>query len=135
MSVLPPPQISAPSPSRINPAPTCTFSKICGGVDISGMDKRETATVLSIAHLTGWSAELIANKVYDYLGTNISPEKVWDTYKEWEDARNEDHLDGPTLVEEVKTNRVMVGILGEHEIKPYFSARPLSRTPRPVSIG
>jgi hypothetical protein len=135
MSVFPPHQISGPSPSKTGLASTRTLSRICGSVGISGLDKRETATVLSIAHLTDWSAELIANKVHEYLGTSISSEKVWDTYKEWEDARNEDRLDGPTLAEDVKTNRFMVEILEEHEIKPNFRARPLSRTPRPVSSG
>lgn len=90
--------------------------------------------MLSIAHMTNWSAELIANKVHEYLGISISPEKVWDTYKEWEDARNESRHDGPSVTEEIKTNRAIVGILRQHEIKPNFNARPLSQTPRPVSV-
>jgi hypothetical protein len=91
--------------------------------------------MLSIAHLTGWSAELIANKVHEYLGISISAERVWDTYKEWEDARNETWLSGPTWEEDFKTTKDMVGILRQYEIKPNFRARPLSRTPRPVGIA
>lgn len=134
MSVFPPPQISGPSPSRTSLASTRYFSRISGSVNIFGLGKREIATVLSITHMTDWSAEMIANKVHEYLGTSISPEKVWDTYKEWEDARNESQLDGPTLEEDVKTNRAMIGILRQHEIEPNFFARSLSRTPRPVSV-
>lgn len=90
--------------------------------------------MLSIAHLTDWSAELIANKVNGYFSTSVSPEEVWDTYKEWVDSRTESRLDGPTLAEHKNTNSAMVGILKQHEIEPNFNARPLSQTPRPVSI-
>jgi hypothetical protein len=91
--------------------------------------------VLSIAHLTDWSAELIAHKVDEYLDISISPEKVWDTYKSWEDARTEYRLDGPTLVEDKETSKAMVNILRRHGIEPKYDARPLSQTPRPVSIS
>jgi hypothetical protein len=135
MSVFSPDSVSGPTPPRSSHTPTHAFSRICGSVDIFGLNKRETATLLSIAHLTDWSAELIANKVCKYLGTSISPEKVWDTYKGWEDARNENQLDGPTWGEDIKTTRSMVGILKQYEIKPNIYARPLSQTPRPVSIA
>lgn len=108
--------------------------RVYGCADLLGFDKREIATVLSIAHLTGWSAELIANKMHEYLGTAISPEKVWDTYKQWEDARNETWLSGPTWEEDLKTTKDMVDILKKYAIKPDFHARPLSQTPRPVRI-
>jgi hypothetical protein len=135
MSVFPPPQIPGPSPSRTSHASTHGFSGICGSVDLFGSNKRETATVLSITHKTDWSAERIANKVHEYLGTSISPEKVWDTYKEWEDARNESRLDGPSFEDDIKTNRAMVAILRQYGIKPNFFAKSLSQTPRPVSIN
>jgi hypothetical protein len=135
MSVFPPPQIPGPSPSRTSYASTHGFSRISGSIDIFGSNKRETATVLSITHKTDWSAERIANKVHEYLGTSISPEKVWDTYKEWEDARNESLLDGPSFEEDIKTNRAMVAILRQYDIKPNFFAKSLSQTPRPVSIN
>ena len=99
-----------------------------------GLEKREIATMLSMAHLTGWSAELIANKLHEYLGTSTSAEKVWDTYKEWEDARGETWLSAPTWEEDFETTKDMVGILRRLEIKPNFHARPLSQTPRPVRI-
>lgn len=134
MSVPPPLLTSNFTPVRSNHPSSRSISRICGDADIVGLIKRETATVLSIAHLTDWSAELIAHKVNEYLDVSISPETVWDTYKSWEDVRTENRLDGLARVEDKETSKAMLSILRQLGIEPNFDARPLSHTPRPVSI-
>jgi hypothetical protein len=132
MSVFPFPLISDGPPRSSSLTAVRAIFRICGGTDVFGPDKRQTATIISIAHMTEWSAELIANKIHEYFGTETSAEIVWDTYKYWEDVRSEMHPNGPTLGEDLKITKDMVCILRQHEIMPNFHARPLSQTPRPV---
>src|SRR5256885_11844819 len=57
--------------------------QICGNVVIPAYEKVETAVVLVLAHLSGWSAERIANRVNEHFYTWITAEAVWEVYNSW----------------------------------------------------
>lgn len=106
--------------------------QICGNVVIPAYERDETAVVLVLAHLSGWSAERIANRVNERFYTWITAEGVWDVYSSWvnqhaqETDREVQHILDPF-------RKDILAILDEFGLEGTSTTRRLHLTPRPVS--
>jgi hypothetical protein len=112
--------------------PESTVDQICGNVVIPAYEKEETAVVLVLAHLSGWSAERIANSVNERFYTWITSEAVWEGYNSWVNQ----HANGSNG--EVQDNldpvrQDILAILNEFGLEDTSPTRRLNQTPRPVS--
>lgn len=112
--------------------PASTIDQICGDVVIPAYDKEETAIVLVLAHLSGWSAERIANSVNEHFYTWITAEAVWEVYNSWvnqpakgSNKEVQDFLD--------PFRQDILAIRNEFELEGKSTTRRLNQTPRPVS--
>jgi hypothetical protein len=109
---------------------TRSISRICAGTDILFLDKRKTATIVALAHSSGWSAERIANNCNEWFGTRfVTAELVWDTYNSW--RMNQSWMEQNGRRDEIRdSHEGLMLILRQHEIVP--TGKKLSQT-RPVS--
>ena len=110
---------------------TSTAERICGTLIIPDCDKEPTAVILILAHLTGWSAELIANKANDRYYAWITPELVWDIYHHWVSEHGKHLSIQPLDVLDLHQDIAM--ILEAFGAKAVRTAKKLDQTPRPVS--
>jgi len=95
------------------------------------MNRGIRETTLAFAHLSGWSAELISNKINKSFGCSITPEDVWDNYKAW--------IMGPSQIGDTRpvdpnlNVDCLTDILRGCGLEPDRTALRLDLTPRPVS--
>lgn len=110
-------------PTRCSPR---SFERMCNGVVVQGLTTEQTATLLTLAHCTGWSADSISNKIKDITGVKVTAESVWDTHRDWVRGRRGEQLSADTT-------KVMQILLNRVGVNTSTMGAPLSRTFRPVS--
>jgi len=67
------------------------FSKylthFCHKVNIPGLDLNATTLLLTLAHRSGYSAQLISTLIHQKFGIEILPEVIWDLHRRWNQNR------------------------------------------------
>jgi hypothetical protein len=109
-------------PTRCSPR---SFERLCNGLVIQGLTTEQTATLLTLAHCTGWSADSISNKIQDTTGVKLTAESVWDTHRDWVWGRGGEQLSTGTTM-------IMKILLTRAGVNTFTMGAPLSRTFRPV---
>lgn len=110
-------------PTRRSPR---LIENLCNRIVFSPLDYEQTATVLSLAHCTGWAADQITNKVAGTFGVLIPVEILWEKHYGWVVGRDfKDLSTSEWEIMQVLMRRVGV-VMAE-------AGRALSETPPPVS--
>lgn len=99
---------------------------LCSNTAIPSLSNEQTATLLSLAYCTGWSAEQIANKFAEATDVVVSPEAVWDYHWIWVNDRGFAEIS----VAEWDIMRVLMSNIG---VVLENRGMPLSEFARPVS--
>lgn len=60
-----------------------TITRFCAGHILTPLTPRQTALVISLAQLTGWSAERISLFIFDKTAVRLSAEAIWSFHWEW----------------------------------------------------
>ncbi|CAG8977294.1 hypothetical protein HYALB_00012579 [Hymenoscyphus albidus] len=92
---------------------------ICDSQDI-------TATVLSLATCTGWSADHISITIEKEFNLKFTPEHIWDFHSHWITTRKR------FTQEDRATMWWLMRCIGVHCLQ--IAAKPLNMTPRPISV-
>lgn len=92
------------------------------------MTADQTATLLALAHCTGWSADRIAHKLKDVTDLELSAEVVWSVHDVWVKERGGEYLEA----DDIEMMHVLLRRTGVD--MPNFGV-PLNRTEYPVSYS
>lgn len=107
--------------------PESLSKRLCGTTTLTGATEEDTATLLALAHCTGWSADRIALAFNELRSTELTAEQVWDFHEDWmvktkEENRSLDLLD----------IAVMKALVNKFGVSKVMFGTPLSETTRPV---
>jgi hypothetical protein len=89
---------------------------------------QQSATLLALCQLTGWSADRISLKVTEKLSQTLTAEQIFTFYNNWVDMRPQK---GEISVDEHET---MLVLLSEIGVGIYKKAKRLDQTSWPVSV-
>lgn len=78
--------------STYSPAVPCrrsprSIERLCSGLRVPGLTNQQLATLIALAHCTGWSAERINNKYKEYSGIKLTAELTHSLYTTWASYR------------------------------------------------
>lgn len=115
-----------------------SIERFCRGLKLEDLAFEQTALLLSLAQLSGWSADRIALTILDLYRVKVTAEQVWNFHGKWVTVR-----DGSQDLDKVEKDIAEYMIL-EAGItlappKPAYRwrwlGRPLSETIEPVCLG
>jgi len=111
--------------TRLSPR---AVERLCNDMMPPGMTVDQTATLLALAHCTGWSADRIANKLKEVTGFGLDAEVVWSLYDTWVKERGGEQLGA----DDIEMMQVLLRKIGVD--MPTFCL-PLNRTEYPVCFS
>jgi len=124
----------APMPARRSPR---SVERFCKGLQLESLASEQIAVLLSLAQLSGWSADRIALKIYDLYHVNVTAEQIWNLYWKWilnRDGSNELEDAEQAIAECVLSNAGITLTHSGPNGKRDYVGRPLSETTQPVSL-
>ena len=121
-------------PARRSPR---SVERFCKGLQLENLGFEQIAVLLSLAQLSGWSADRIALKVYDLYHVIVTAEQIWNFYWKWildRDGSNELDDAEQEIAECVLSEAGITLPHPDPNNKPMHLGRPLSKTTQPVSF-
>jgi hypothetical protein len=100
--------------------------RLCGRISIPEFSKEQTATLLSLAHCTGWSADRISLRIKKLTKVTLAAEKIWILHWRWVMER---HTGEQLYADEREMMEILLKEIG---VKVTELMRPLSQTVQPV---
>lgn len=109
---------------ELKPRSPRSLSKFCYGIEYGYYPTELIATVLSLAHFSGWSADRIRLQILETFGISVEVGYLWTLHKNWMRAR-------PHLLskDELLTANFLLSKYGFDTMR---SPLPLSMTAQPV---
>ena len=101
-----------------------SIERLCGRISIPELSDEQTATLLALAHCTGWTADRISLKIKEVMKVAMTAEKIWFLHRHWVLDRNK--------TVSVDEREIMEMLLKEIGVKVTALMRPLSSTVQPV---
>lgn len=120
-------QIRAARGPTSPPDPQSLSKQLCGTTTLLRATYEDTATLLALAHCTGWTADRIAREFNEKKGSKLTAEQVWDIHESWV-VKNKNEK--RTL--ELLDFGVMKALLNKIGIINIAFDPPLNETTRPV---
>lgn len=102
---------------------------LCAGITVPSLDNLQVAVLLSCAHLSGWSAEKLSNKIQQFFPqeTRVMPETIYSAYHNWLYAQSQTNSEE----DRQNTRDDMLNLLNHFSIELNFN-RNMSDSSRPV---
>lgn len=121
-------------PARRSPR---SVERFCKGLQLESLAFEQIAVLLSLAQLSGWSADRIALKLYDLYHVNVTAEQIWNLHQKWildrDDSNELEHAE-QVIAECVLADAEITLTHPDTNIKPDYVGRPLSKTTKPVGL-
>ncbi|KAH7342797.1 hypothetical protein BKA65DRAFT_297986 [Rhexocercosporidium sp. MPI-PUGE-AT-0058] len=110
-----------------------SIAGLCGKECLKGLDETQSALVISLAHLSGWSAERISSTIGARYSTEVLPEEIWRYLWRWVFSLDRSDQNEPSEEEHelMKATVMESGI--ELEVGEEAS-KPLHLTSEPVTV-
>lgn len=110
-----------------------SVQRLCGEDTPKNLDQGQAALVISLACLSGWSAERISQTISANASEKVTPEEVWSYIQDWAASHINSHIGAVSKdnFELMKAAIKEAGIELEVEEQPM---KPLYETCEPVSL-
>jgi hypothetical protein len=111
-----------------------SINRLCNGVQMTTeietgtltLDRQQTALLLGLAHLSGWSADHIRLRIAEITGIYFKAEDIWSFHRRWVMKRGNGVIGRPDI-------EVMLCALKDNGIELSQIGRSLHETEQPVS--
>lgn len=114
-----------------------SIERFCNELRLQNLTSEQTALLLSLSQLSGWSADRIALKIFELSRVRFTAEEVWDFHGNWilaRKGRDDLNWEEQDIAEYLLTDAGIILTSSNPSVRLEYLGRPLHKTFEPVSL-